>query len=153
MINSESVSFISRLMLSHYEAAAVILAGIGLGNLLIQRNVVKKIIGFNIMNTALCVFLAARDSAYMRSIGVIQTTDASQYLNPVSSSLVFVIIIVTVSITAFALSLTLRFYERSGTLYTDDALNRLKRENSFDYSVHIWDDPSVGKQHSGEGER
>lgn len=153
MLNGESVSFISRLMLSHYEAAAVILAGIGLGNLLIQRNVIKKIIGFNIMNTALCVFLAARDSAYMRSIGVIQTTDASQYLSPVSSSLVFVIIIVTVSITAFALMLTLRFYERTGTLYTDDALNRLKRENYIDYGVHIWDAPSAEEPRSGEEQR
>ena len=49
-----------KLLLNHYEAAAVILSGIGLTNLLLQRNLIKKIIGLNIMDTAVYLFLAAK---------------------------------------------------------------------------------------------
>ena len=47
------------LIVNHYEAVAVILSGIGLTNLLLQRNMIKKIIGLNIMDTAVYLFLAA----------------------------------------------------------------------------------------------
>ena len=46
---------LQQLLVNHYEAAAVLLSGIGLTNLLLQRNLIKKIIGFNIMNTAVCL--------------------------------------------------------------------------------------------------
>ena len=48
------------LIVNHYEAVAVILSGIGLTNLLLQRNLIKKIIGLNIMDTAVYLFLAAK---------------------------------------------------------------------------------------------
>ncbi|MBQ7150979.1 MAG: NADH-quinone oxidoreductase subunit K [Synergistaceae bacterium] len=51
---------LEKLFLNHYEAAAVILSGIGLTNLLLQRNLIKKIIGLNIMDTAVYLFLAAK---------------------------------------------------------------------------------------------
>ena len=42
------------------EAAAMILFGIGFANLLFQKNLIKKIIGFNIMDTAIYLFLAEK---------------------------------------------------------------------------------------------
>ena len=42
------------------EAVAMILFGIGFANLLFQRNLIKKIIGFNIMDTAIYLFLAVK---------------------------------------------------------------------------------------------
>ena len=46
-------------LLSNYgEAIAMILFGIGFSNLLLQKNLIKKIIGLNIMDTAVYLFLA-----------------------------------------------------------------------------------------------
>ena len=46
-------------LLVNYESVfAVILFGIGLSNLLLQKNMIKKIIGLNIMDTAIYLFLA-----------------------------------------------------------------------------------------------
>ena len=43
----------SQLLTNYYEAASVILFGIGFMNLLLQRNLIKKFIGLNIMDTAI----------------------------------------------------------------------------------------------------
>ena len=43
---------------NYVSVAAMILFGIGFCNLLLQRNMIKKIIGLNIMDTAVYLFLA-----------------------------------------------------------------------------------------------
>ena len=48
-------------LLNNYEeAVAMILFGIGFSNLLLQKNLIKKIIGLNIMDTATYLFLALK---------------------------------------------------------------------------------------------
>ena len=42
------------------EAVAMLLFGIGFANLLFQKNLIKKIIGFDIMDTAIYLFLAEK---------------------------------------------------------------------------------------------
>ncbi len=49
----------ANLFTNYGEAVAMILFGIGFGNLLLQSNLIKKIIGLNIMDTAVYLFLAA----------------------------------------------------------------------------------------------
>ena len=46
----------SNLLLNFGEAVAMILFGIGFANLMFQKNLIKKIIGFNIMDTASPMF-------------------------------------------------------------------------------------------------
>ena len=48
----------SQLLTNYYEAASVILFGIGFMNLLLQRNLIKKFIGLNIMDSSIYLFLA-----------------------------------------------------------------------------------------------
>ena len=48
------------LLANYGEAVAMILFGIGFANLLFQKNLIKKIIGFNIMDTAIYLFLGKR---------------------------------------------------------------------------------------------
>ena len=48
----------SNLLANVGEAVAMILFGIGFANLLFQKNLIKKIIGFDIMDTAIYLFLA-----------------------------------------------------------------------------------------------
>ena len=106
---------------NYYEAAAIILFTIGLCTLLLQRNLVKKIIGLNIMDTSVFLFLAAKGYIAGRQSPIIRDgiTDASQYINPIPSGLVLTGIVVTVSVTAFSLALTLRWYQQYKTLDVD----------------------------------
>lgn len=119
------------LFVNHYEAVAVILSGIGLTNLLLQRNMIKKIIGLNIMDTAVYLFLAAKGYVAGRAAPIIQITQdgipaAGAYVNPIPAGLVLTGIVVSVSVTAFALSLTLRLYEAYGTLDIDEVIERMR---------------------------
>ncbi len=126
---------LEKLLLNHYEAAAVILSGIGLTNLLLQRNLIKKIIGLNIMDTAVYLFLAAKGYVEGRAAPILiengaggWVTSSSVYVNPVPAGLVLTGIVVSVSVTAFALALTLKLYESYGTLNIDEALLRMTEE-------------------------
>ncbi len=119
------------LFVNHYEAVAVILSGIGLTNLLLQRNMIKKIIGLNIMDTAVYLFLAAKGYVAGRAAPIIQIAQdgipiAGSYVNPIPAGLVLTGIVVSVSVTAFALSLTLRLYEAYGTLDIDEVIERMR---------------------------
>ena len=119
------------LFVNHYEAVAVILSGIGLTNLLLQRNMIKKIIGLNIMDTAVYLFLAAKGYVAGRAAPIVQIAQdgipiAGSYVNPIPAGLVLTGIVVSVSVTAFALSLTLRLYEAYGTLDIDEVLERMR---------------------------
>ena len=92
------------------EAIAMILFGIGFSNLLLQKNLIKKIIGLNIMDTATYLFLALKGYIDGRKAPVvvdgIQSVEA--YVNPIPSGLVLTGIVVSVSVTALMLSLTIR---------------------------------------------
>ena len=51
---------LANLLNNYEEAVAMILFGIGFSNLLLQKNLIKKIIGLNIMDTATYLFLALK---------------------------------------------------------------------------------------------
>ena len=97
---------------NYIEVVAVILFGIGFTTLLLNRNMVKKIIGLNIMDTAVYLLLASKGYIYGRKAPIIVdgVTSANEYINPVPSGLVLTGIVVSVSVTAIMLSLTVRLY-------------------------------------------
>lgn len=112
------------------EAVAMILFGIGFSNLLLQKNLIKKIIGLNIMDSAVYLFLALKGYIVGREAPIvvdgIQSVEA--YVNPIPSGLVLTGIVVSVSVTALMLSLTIRLYRRYHTLDLDEISTRLKKE-------------------------
>lgn len=112
------------------ETVAVILFGIGFTMLLLHRNLIKKIMGMNIMDTAVYLFLAAKGYIKGRMVPIIADgiQDAAAYINPVPSGLVLTGIVVSVSTTALMLALTIRLYERYGSLDLDEILLRVKKE-------------------------
>ena len=112
------------------EAVAMILFGIGFANLLFQKNLIKKIIGFNIMDTAIFLFLAENGyiSGRMPPIVVDGIQDTAQYINPIPGGLVLTGIVVSVSVSALMLSLTIRLYRRYRTLDLDEISARLRKE-------------------------
>ena len=112
------------------EAVAMILFGIGFANLLFQKNLIKKIIGFDIMDTAIYLFLAEKGyiAGRMPPIVVGGIQDVEAYINPIPSGLVLTGIVVSVSVSALMLSLTIRLYKRYHTLDLDEISIRLRKE-------------------------
>ena len=112
------------------EVVAILLFGIGFALLLFHRNLLKKIIGLNIMDTGTYLFLA--------SVGYIQgdrvppilnngSTDPSSYVNPIPAGLVLTGIVVSVSVTAISLALTVRLYSKYHTLNLDEVYHAIHK--------------------------
>ena len=112
------------------EVIAMILFGIGFTNLLLQKNMIKKILGLNIMDTAIYLFLAQKGYIDGRVAPIIENgvTAAEHYINPIPSGLVLTGIVVSVSVTALMLSLTIRMYQRYHTLDLDEVSTQLRKE-------------------------
>ena len=112
------------LLNNYYEFAAIILFSTGLLTVFLQRNLIKKIIGLNIMDTSVFLFLAAKGYIKGRLSPIIRdgATDASLYINPIPSGLVLTGIVVAVSVTAFSLALTMRWYQQYKTLDIDGVI-------------------------------
>ena len=113
------------------EAVAVLLFGIGFTTLLLHRNLIKKILGLNIMDTAIYLFLTAQGYIKGRTAPILKDgiTDPAKYVNPIPSGLVLTGIVVSVSVTAVMLSLTIRLYRRYHTLDIDEITVRMREED------------------------
>lgn len=120
----------ANLFANYGEAVAMLLFGIGFSNLLFQTNLIKKIIGLNVMDTAVYLFLAEKGYIVGRIAPIIVNGDQSmeKYINPIPSGLVLTGIVVSVSVTALMLSLTIRLYQRYHTVDLDQISTRLKKE-------------------------
>lgn len=110
------------LFTNYAEAVAIILFGIGFTSLLFQKNLIKKLIGMNIMDTGVFLFLASMGYIEGRKAPIITdgVLEAERYINPVPAGLVLTGIVVSVSVTALTLSLAVRLYKRYHTLNIDD---------------------------------
>ena len=113
-----------------HEFAAVILFCIGFTTLLLNRNLIKKIIGFSMMDNAVYLFLASYGyiSGRLAPIYVNGNTDFETYVNPLPAGLVLTGIVVSVSVTAIMLALTVRLYRRYHTLDIDEIAEIVRRE-------------------------
>jgi len=91
---------------------------------------IKKIIGFNIMDTAIFLFLAEKGYISGRLAPILTNgiREAEAYINPIPSGLVLTGIVVSVSVSALMLSLTIRLYRRYHTLDLDEISIRLRKE-------------------------
>lgn len=107
---------------------AVILFCIGLYGLAVKKNLIKKLIGLNIMETSVYLFFIAlgdvrlgENIQYWGRTPIV--TDVAKaragvefMVNPVPTGLILTAIVVSVSITALGLSLAVKLYEHHGTL-------------------------------------
>lgn len=109
-------------IVSNYEeAVAVILFCIGFCMLLFSRNLLKKVIGLDIMDTGVFLLLADRGYIAGRTVPIITdgVSDMTRYINPIPAGLVLTGIVVSVSVSALMLSLTVRIYKTYRTLDMD----------------------------------
>jgi len=114
------------------EMTAMILFGIGFTTLLLDKNMIKKIIGFSMMDAGMYLFLAAKGFIEGRVAPIVvdgvQSVEA--YINPIPAGLVLTGIVVSVSVTALMLSLTVRLYRRYHTLDIDKITAMSRKEEA-----------------------
>ncbi len=112
------------LITNYFETASIILFGVGFVTLLLHNNLIKKIIGMNIMDTAIFLFFIAKGYIADKEAPIIRGAykGVEGYVNPVPTALMLTGIVVAVSITAFALALTIKFYEKYGTIELDEIM-------------------------------
>lgn len=112
----------------HAYIAFVLLVCIGLYMMIASPNIVKKLIGLNLFQTA--VFLLFVVAAYVQgaSSPVIPAGSPDIYASPLPHVIVLTAIVVGVSLTAVGLALSIRVYSEFGTLRMD-VLREIVRKN------------------------
>ena len=127
---------------NYEEVASVILFVLGMMNLLIQPNLVKKIIGLDIMDAAVYLFLASKGyiAGKAAPIYIDGITDASHYINPVPSGLVLTGIVVSVSVSALMMALTINLYREYNTLNLDEIMMLLRKQENDELIALTRDD-------------
>ena len=122
----------NNLLTNYGQLVAMTLFVIGFANLLLNKNLIKKITGLNIMDSAVYLFLAEMGYISGRKVPIL--TDgiekATYYINPIPSGLVLTGIVVSVSVSALMLALTVRLYQRYHTLNLDEISMILKKEGA-----------------------
>ncbi|MDD2665409.1 MAG: cation:proton antiporter subunit C [Methanocellales archaeon] len=105
-------------LLGHYNYwAVVVLFLIGLYAMVVKKNLIKKFMGLNIMDTSIFLFYISMGDVEGGVSPIIAHEGAEAiYVNPLPSVLILTAIVVAVSTTALALSLIIRIYEEYGTL-------------------------------------
>lgn len=120
------------LLTNYHETAAIILFGIGFTSLMLQRNMIKKVIGFGMMDSAIFLFLAAKGYVDGREAPIVTNgvQSVTAYINPIPSGLVLTGIVVSVSVTSLLLALTVRLYRRYHTLDLDLITSLARKEEN-----------------------
>ena len=118
------------LLSNYFETAAMILFGIGFTTLFLQKNLIKKVIGLNIMDSAVYLFLASKGyiEGRLAPIVVNGITDMEAYINPIPAGLMLTGIVVGVSVTAVSLSLIQKLYKEYHTLDMDEIMEIVRKE-------------------------
>lgn len=113
------------------EAVGALLFVIGFANLLLQKNLIKKIVGLDLMDSGTYLFLAEKGYIAGKAAPILNEAGsiASEYVNPIPAGLVLTGIVVSVSVSALMLSLTIKLYERYHTLNVDQISAMLKKED------------------------
>ena len=114
---------------NRFAIAAVILFVTGFVNMMVHPNLIKKVVAFNIMDSATFLMLASRGMIAGRAAAILTDggTDVTRYVNPIPAGLVLTGIVVSVSVSAFSLALIQRIYGAYGTVDMRELLEAMKK--------------------------
>jgi multicomponent Na+:H+ antiporter subunit C len=101
-------------------AAFVALFCIGLYVVIAKHNLIKKLLGLNIMETAVFAFIVTSGMVDGGTAPIVGPGISGPFASPLPHALVLTGIVVAVSITALALSLIIEIYRQCGTLEADE---------------------------------
>lgn len=105
-----------KLIINYPYVISFILFIIGAIIVLNKSNLFKKLIGINIMESSIFIMFIASGNIRGAAVPAINSANPhDMYINPLPSALMLTGIVVSVSVTAFALALVLRLYKAYGT--------------------------------------
>lgn len=113
----------------NYLMTSMLLA-IGLYGMVGKRNLVKKIIGMNIFQTAIFLFFIQGGTKPGATVPVWDarlSADAAGYINPLPHVLILTAIVVSVATTGVALALMITIYRRYRSLEEGTILERMRQ--------------------------
>lgn len=115
---------------NRFAIASVILFVTGFANMMLHPNLIKKIVSFNIMDSATFLMLASRGMIAGRTAAILTDggADVTRYVNPIPAGLVLTGIVVSVSVSAFSLALVQRIYGAYGTVDMRELLEAMKKK-------------------------
>ena len=112
----------------------VVLMMIGFYAMIGKRNLVKKLLGMNIFQTAIILFYVSIGVKRGGGIPIVDKyqalaggVDAATIVNPLPHVLMLTAIVVGVSVTGVALAVLIRIHKEFGTLEEDEILEKLRR--------------------------
>ncbi len=105
----------------------IILLMIGLYAMIVKKNLVKKIIGMSIFQSAIILFYVSIGAKINATIPILehhagdhQTIHAADYINPLPHVLMLTAIVVSVATLGVALALVIKIYQQYNTLEEDE---------------------------------
>lgn len=107
--------------------AVILLMMIGYYGMIVCGNMIKKIIGLAIFQTAAFILFISAGKVIGGSTPILRE-GITLYSNPLPHVIILTAIVVGVATTAVGLALTVRVYEAFGTI-DDDALNTIKDDD------------------------
>ncbi|MDH3454938.1 MAG: cation:proton antiporter subunit C [Desulfuromonadales bacterium] len=112
----------------------VVLMMIGFYAMIGKRNLVKKLLGLNIFQTAIILFYISTGAKKGGSIPILDKyaalqgqVDVNLVVNPLPHVLMLTAIVVGVSVSGVALAVLQRIYKEYGTLEEDEILEKIQR--------------------------
>jgi len=113
----------------------IILMMVGFYAMIGKRNLVKKVVGMNIFQTALILYFVSTAAKKGATIPIVEhghgeavhAIHAAQYVNPLPHVLMLTAIVVMVSTFGVALAIIIMIYRRYKTLEEDEILEQLRK--------------------------
>jgi multicomponent Na+:H+ antiporter subunit C len=108
-------------------AAVVVLLVLGLYTIVAQRNLLKKLVGLTIFQTAIMLFFLLSSVKRPGALPIVPSgpVDPGPYMNPLPHALMLTAIVVMVASTGVALAILIRLYAACGSLEEDVIAERL----------------------------
>lgn len=113
----------------------IVLMMIGLYAMIVKKNLVKKIIGMNILQTAIILFYVSIGTKKGATIPIIahghgnetaHAIRAADYINPLPHVLMLTAIVVAVATLGVALALVIKIHKQYGTLEEDEINEQIR---------------------------
>lgn len=125
-------AFVAEVVAKYNYWLYVVLMMIGFYAMIGKRNLLKKLLGMNIFQTAIILFFVSTGVKRGAAIPIVDKyaalqhgVDATTIVNPLAHVLMLTAIVVSVSVTGVALAVLLRIYREYGTLEEDEILEKI----------------------------
>jgi len=109
---------------------AILLLALGLYAMIAHGNLMKKLIGLNILQTAVILFFLSASAKWRATLPIVPAAGGaappSAYANPLPHALMLTAIVVMVATLGVALALLVRLYRRYGSFEEDVILGRME---------------------------